>query len=228
MTNANARALGFTVTTGGVTTSLTACTTLGVGCYDSVITISNSQPLYYRSGSQGSAYDFFSVVEHETDEGLGTISALTFTCTGSPCSPSAPAIDFLGGGGTNAMAVDVFRYSASNTRAFQAEIGCGGTGPSCGSAYFSINNGGTNIQSYHNAPDGADFGDWAGGCPGSPHVQDAFGCPGASVDIDPNVEVRVLDVIGYTFASATPEPGTFVLLGTALAGAVLLRRRRSV
>src|ERR1022692_196093 len=77
LTAALASMLGFSgvhgVTTGGV-----SCPIANAGCYDGVITISHSAPLWYRSLSGGTIpggdYDFFAVVEHETDEILGTIS----------------------------------------------------------------------------------------------------------------------------------------------------------
>ena len=69
---------------------------------------------------------------------------------------------------------------------------------------------------------GADYGDWASSA--TPHVQDAFGTPGATADL--NVELTALDVIGYSLI-AVPEPTTFVLIGvTALAIGRQVRRRR--
>src|SRR5581483_2872234 len=68
-------------------------------CYDGVIVVSSSARLYYRNGAiPPNAYDFYSVVEHETDEILGTASC-AFGCGG----------DF--------DPVDLFRYHSNGTRA---------------------------------------------------------------------------------------------------------------
>src|SRR6202044_4271731 len=95
-------ALGFTGAT-GITTAAAACTIGTTGCYNVLITVTNDPetPLYYDNlgGSEPSdAYDFYAVVEHETDEALGTSSSiatsnpLTNPCatgTGETGTPSA-------------------------------------------------------------------------------------------------------------------------------------------
>ena len=54
-------------------------------------------------------------------------------------------------GGTNSYTImDLFRYSAPGSR----QLGTGGP------AYFSINNGSTNLDSWNTNPSG-DLGDWA-------------------------------------------------------------------
>src|SRR5579872_2840683 len=78
ISNAVARALGLQAPY-GILSNGASCATGASGCYDGVITISSNiqsfGDFYFRSGSIGSSqYDFFTVVEHETDEVLGTPS----------------------------------------------------------------------------------------------------------------------------------------------------------
>jgi hypothetical protein len=89
---------------------------------------------------------------------------------------------------------DLFRYSAVNTRTFSPT----------GVASFSIS-GLTAPAQFHNANDGADYGDWESNPlpPGVlPKVQDAFATPFANPL--PTVELRALDVIGYDRVSHAP------------------------
>ena len=181
ITNPLARALGGSVTTGIQTNGQTPCELGTVGCYDAVVTIGNGVPLYFRSGSiSGSQYDFYTLVERQTDEALGTSSCSPNYCTGN----IAPA--------------DLFRYHSSGTRSFAT-----GTDDACSSgdstnACFSID-GVHMLQQYNNLNNGEDTGDWAPNCATNPLVQNASGCPGVgNLDISPAAEVLVLDVVGYS------------------------------
>ncbi len=157
-------------------------------CYDGTITISNSIPLYFRSGTiTGSQYDFFTIAEHETDEILGTSS-----CAISPC-----------GSGTTAFAADYFRYHSNGTRSFAA-----GTNDACTSSVMLTNacfslNGSSMLQHYNNLNNGDDAGDWDTNC-AAPFVQDAEICAGtAGVDISPAAEILVLDTVGFKTANSS-------------------------
>jgi uncharacterized repeat protein (TIGR01451 family) len=182
------RALGMTPSTGLETDGRTFCSLGTAGCYDGVITVSNAEPLYFRIGSiLSNQYDFFTVVEHETDEILGTAScAFGNECTGT--STVFPA--------------DFFRYHSDGTRSFAL-----GTNDSCSSsdptnACFSID-GVHMLQQYNNAVITLDAGDWFTNC-SNPLVQDAESCAGsAGVDISPTAEILVLDVVGYTLTSSS-------------------------
>lgn len=101
LTNGEERALGITPTT-GINSSFTSNCTIGTsGCYDGIINMSTLYPFYFRNGVQPPAdYDFYTAVEHETDEILGTTSCLGF-CSDGYVSP-----------------VDLFRYSSAGTRTF--------------------------------------------------------------------------------------------------------------
>jgi len=196
------------------------------GCYNGIITITTpanlfsetggSQTLYYRQngGTQpSSAYDFYSVVEHETDEVLGTSSCIVTTTT--PLSNSCP--------GTNTpSAVDLFRYSGMGSLIQDSALS---TVPG---AYFSYNSGATNGAPgalYNTLANGNDYADFVQNCQ---QIQDEAGCLGGRLDIntDGGGEINILDAEGFNLA---PEPGTLGTLGlsfTAL-GIRAYRRRRS-
>jgi hypothetical protein len=219
ITAALGSALGFSSLTG--TTSSDGSCALGTsGCYDGVITISNTAPLYYRTGTETSSqYDFYSVAQHETDEVLGTISCIT---TGG-----SSLADFCGAGVP--APIDLFRYSSAGHLVSNFAPS---TTPG---AYFSYNGGQTNGAdgaTFNTYSNGEDYADFATNCQ---FVQDAVGCPGSgglNVNNDgpggtPGPEVSMLDAVGYNVA-ATPEPGTvgMLALGFAVLG-MAARRRRS-
>ncbi len=223
-------AMGYT-NVAGYTSGLTPCT-IGVssGCYNGVIIITTpanlasetGQSLYYRQlgGSQAAnAYDYYSIVEHETDEILGTTSCMSTQSStlSDPCDPGtgAPA-----GTGTPS-ASDLFRYNAVGSLALNnAYIGLV-SAPA--GAYFSYDGGVTGGPAFNTISNGSDYADFATTCS---HVQDATGCPGGSFDIttDGNAEINMLDAVGYNLAA--PEPGTLILLGAGLAAMCLLQNRR--
>jgi hypothetical protein len=186
MTNANFRVLGFSPLY-GYQPGGAVCTAGTAGCYDGIVIISNEMflagNLYFRTGTiNPNQYDFYSAVEHETDEVLGTGSCI-FGCLVS--LPIAPP--------------DLFRYQSNGARSFGA-----GNNNSCsiaaaGNACFSLD-GVHMLQQYNNLDDGEDAGDWVPNCL-RPLVQNSEACPGvANLDISPAAEIRVLDVIGYTLA----------------------------
>jgi hypothetical protein len=100
------------------------------------------------------------------------------------------------------------RYSATGVRSYSN---------SAPSSYFSSGNGQTLKPSYSQSGGGADYADWDSA--GTPHVQDAFGTPGAMPNL--NMELTALDVIGYT-PTGVPEPSPLAL---AAVGALALARR---
>lgn len=206
LTSALSDALGLGGTA-GLDSSANNCTLGNAGCYNAIITITNvTSTLWFRGLSggspSGSQYDFFSVVEHETDEVLGT----------SSCLPNCS---------TSFNPVDLFRYSSNAVRTLTA----GDNSANCSTASstnacFTINNGATFINQWNNANNGDDFADWVSGCPGSPQIQDATGCPGfANLDItnDSGYEVDLLNAVGFDLQSGVPEPGTMFITAAGLA-----------
>ncbi len=221
LTSALAAALGFSGITGIESSGMTLCSTPGVGnCYNGIITIAtpnllpSGQSYYYRSGAQGTqAYDFYSVIEHEADEILGTSS-----CIATRSGPTNTPTNECGG---SAAAADLFRYSAAGTRSYVSS----GNGTT---AYFSVDGGVTVIADYNNSPDFQDYGDWSASCQ---MIQDSFGCPGKSFDItnDGGSEIAVLDAVGFNLnsSSPTPEPGTLAMFAGGLALFASVRRKRA-
>ena len=224
---------GVTPVTSGTDPSVSACILGSSGCYNGLIEVvipsdltnSNGQGLWFRNvaGTAGGAqpandYDYFSVVEHETDEILGTSSCTDVTSVNSVATASDGCI---AGGGPSA--VDLFRYSASGTRVFNSLT------PT--KQYFSPNGGVTDTDgaTYNTTKAGEDYADFSQGCA---FVQDAEGCLGSRLDITtdyqggPGPEVQILNAVGYDLVS-TPEPGTIALLGGGLAVLGLRRRRRA-
>ena len=228
LTSALASALGISADVIGGNTGTTAmgaaCSTPGVGlCFNGIITVTNDPgtTLYYDNlgGTEpADAFDYYAVVEHETDEILGTASCistqtspLSNTCAGSP------------------SAVDLFRYSSPGS------IVPDGSFSLTPGAYFSYNGGATNGANgfvYNTLDNGDDYADFISSCPSGPFsIQDAEACAGTdkglSILNDGGAEVNILNAIGYdvpTKTSATPEPGTIILLGAGLAAIAAYRR----
>lgn len=201
----------------GTTSDGIACTPGNSGCYNGIITIALPSSLpsgqsYYWDQNGGrqpnKAYDFYSVVQHETDEVLGTISCVT--TSGS----------LADGCGINyAAAIDLFRYSSANTRVFDTSTPA--------TQYFSYDGGVSNGAAgadFNPSANGNDYADFTTNCA---HVQDAVGCLGSDLTIlnDGGAEINMLDAIGYNRVVA-PEPGTISLVAAGLALVGLYRRRR--
>ena len=187
-----------------------ACT-LGLGnanCYNGVITLSAQANLFYYPTSpstpSNNLVDAYGVVEHETDEILGTIS-----CIGSN---STTAFDQCGTSTTDASPADLFRYAALNTPTFLNAVN-GST------AYFSVNGGAspaTPYSYYINSPGQGDYGDWI--YSGAPNVQDGEVSRNyVDLTTDDGSEIQVLNAVGFNLV---PEPGTMGLLGLSLAALV--------
>jgi hypothetical protein len=228
--NANSGWVGAGCTTpgdGAVIASPTA-----TSCYNGVITVNTPSALKTETGNQGLFfpgllagngtvnYDFFAVVEHETDEILGTTSCIDRSNAGltQTCGVGTPSVN------------DLFRYTAPGVRTFDT-VG--------GSQYFSADGGTTDYQGNH-FPNALGNGDWADFSSGCTFVQDSSGCPTATnvntqFDITTDgpggtagPEIAMLNAVGYNLIqSPTPEPGTLGLLGVSLAAILVGRKRLS-
>jgi len=179
------------------------CTTPGTAnCYNGIIVITNNPNtrLYYRTGGSEppNAYDFYSTVEHETDEILGTASCID--TTGPTLADDCP-----GNPGVNIpSAVDLYRYlSAGNPVLISGTPG----------AYFSYNGGqtnGANGNVYNTLTNGDDYADFVSTCQSKPSVQDAEACAGhdGGVDItnDGGAEINILNAVGYKLNGQAATP----------------------
>lgn len=243
ITSALGSALGLSGLTGFYTNGDYCMLGVDANCYNDILTITTpanlssetdgSQVLWWRQEGGSipantyngitviAYYDFYSIVEHETDEALGTAS-----CIETQTQPLASNCDYggpnFGAPGSNTpSAVDLFRYS-----------GVGGTLvpdsalSTTSGAIFSYDGGltnGANGAVYNTLNNGEDYADYASNCK---FVQDATGCLGQSLDITTDGgEINILNAVGYDVVS-TPEPGTIALVGIGLLAVGVHRRRR--
>jgi hypothetical protein len=222
--------LGFSGMHGIVANESTDCTPGASGCYDEVITVADTAmqqsegfTLYYDNlgGSEpADAYDFYAVVQHETDEVLGTSSCIS-TQGGNGLSDDC---DFAGGNGVPS-AVDLSRYSSPGHLALD-------TAPSTADGQYFSYNGGTDYGAYGSAGDykvyntlanGDDFADYVSSspdCGSNEAVQDATGCPGEDAGLtvinDGESELVILNVVGYSLPASNSAPAVS-LSATSLA-----------
>lgn len=120
-------------------------------------------------------YSLFAAVCHEMDEVLGFASALDGLANGAPAPTGSVSPE------------DLFRYDTLGARSFTTDVNA--------ASYFSLD--GTTQLARFNQYQGGDFQDWYSYYGGqTPQVQDAFGTEGTMPVM--GVELRVLDVLGYT------------------------------
>lgn len=169
---------------------------------DGYVGFSSSLNFSYDPNNRGVAgqYDFIGVAQHEVSEVMGRIALLGAD---------------LGSVANTYSVLDLFRYSASDTRQL-----VGGQ-----TAYFSINGGTTDLLNF-NKNGNADFGDWAGT---TVDAANAFASIGALLPFSAT-DITEMNVIGYDVAAAAPSsvpiPDSIVLLGSGLLGLGAIRRRK--
>jgi hypothetical protein len=122
-------------------------------------------------------YYFIGVVEHEITEDMGRVSLLNY----QP-DDYAP--------------IDLYRYSSPGVR----DLTTGGSGST---AYFSIDNGDTNLGSWNNNPSNGDLADWYGSnIPNNGYdAFDDYSNPGV-VNIFSQSDITLMEALGWTVAEA--------------------------
>ena len=127
-------------------------------------------------------FSLFATVSHEMDEALGLGSALNGSTNGVP-APTGPV-----------EPEDLFRYDQSGNRSFNTQLST--------TSFFSLD-GTTDLAQFNQYAEG-DFGDrYSYNVSVIPQVQDAFLINGVNPVLD--VELRVLDVIGFTRIIPQPQ-----------------------
>ncbi len=157
----------------------------------------------------------------------GTVGLNTAACFYGHANPVANKFDLYsvacheidevlgtgsGIGGNTAAVADIYRYTDTGARTFSTSTAIH-TG-------FSIDGSHQIVEYNQFGRTVGDWGDWKLNSPAQ--VQDFQGTPG--VVINPNNELRLLDVIGYDRAAPVPEPASVLTLGVGIV-AVLVRRR---
>ncbi len=151
------------------------------GYPDSTISVNIALTNISPSDTDPRKYSLFAVVSHEMDEALAIGSSLNNLNNGdaAPTYPIFPE--------------DLFRYDLSGARSFNTNL--------TSAAFFSLN--GTAQLAQFNQRQGGDFSDWYSPGGQTPKVQDACSTLGATAIL--GVELRVLDVLGYTRRASTQK-----------------------
>jgi len=223
-------ALGFTGLIGINAAETASCTPYTSGCYNEVITVADAASqanggfsLYYddQGGTEAAnQYDFYAVVQHETDEVLGTSSCIS-------TQNSSGLIDECDGPvtGSNGIpsTVDLLRYSSPGKLALDT------TPSTTAGQYYSFDGGvhygiygdgtsGATEKVYNTLDNGDDFADYISSspdCGSNQAVQDAEGCPGEDAGLtilnDGQSEITILNTDGFDIPEAaisSPTPGS--------------------
>ena len=122
------------------------------------------------------AYYFIGTFEHEITEVMGRISLLDY-------QPSAYDL------------MDLYRYTSPGVR----DLTTGGAGST---AYFSINNGATNLGTWNNNPSNGDLGDWypTGPAPGGNDAANDYSSSGV-LNTFSATDITLMQAIGWTVAN---------------------------
>jgi hypothetical protein len=220
-------ALGFTGLSGINAAESAPCTPYTSGCYNEVITVADAASqasggfsLYYddQGGTEGAnQYDFYAVVQHETDEVLGTSSCIS---TQGNSGLSDVCDGPVTGSSGIPSAVDLLRYSSPGKLALDT------TPSTAAGQYYSFDGGvdygvggdGGSPKVYNTLANGDDFADYISSSPScatNQAVQDAEGCPGQDAGLtilnDGESEITILNTDGYDIPEATissPAPGS--------------------
>jgi autotransporter passenger strand-loop-strand repeat protein len=141
----------------------------------------------FTPGGSPTAWNFISVAEHEITEEMGRLSLL---------GENAPTTN-AGNVPSAYTAMDLFRYAAPGVR----DTAAGGPGST---AYFSYDNGNTNLATWINNIPTGDLGDWQSG-PG-PQGDDAFdNIPSGTAPPLTNTDVTLMNILGWDMAYPDTE-----------------------
>ena len=167
-----------------LTMSIAEAQALGLaasGGSDGTVCFTSLYPFSYSQTATppSNEYYFIGVLEHEITEVMGRVSLLN---QGS-YSP-----------------IDLYRYSASGVR----DLTTGGSGST---AYFSIDNGATNLGTWNNQPSNGDLADWYPQGPAS-GGNDAFNDYSNSgvINAMSSADITLMEAIGWTTTSGPPPP----------------------
>ena len=220
-------ALGFTGLIGINAAETASCTPYTSGCYNEVITVANAASqanggfsFYYddQGGTEAAnQYDFYAVVQHETDEVLGTSSCIS---TQSSSGLSDGCDGPISGSNGIPSPVDLLRYLSPGKLALDT------TPSTTAGQYYSIDGGvhygivgdGGSPKVYNTLDNGDDFADYISSfpdCGTNQAVQDAEGCPGEDAGLtilnDGQSELTILNTDGFDIPEAaisSPAPGS--------------------
>ena len=145
----------------------------GIGGYVGFSSVPNTFSYANGTTPPASEYYFIGVVEHEITEIMGRVSLL------ADLTPDYSVID-------------LFRYLSSGVR----DTAAGGINST---AYFSVNNGLTNLGSWNNDPNNGDLADWypSGPAPGGNDAFNDYSNPGVMNIFSAN-DITLMRALGWT------------------------------
>jgi hypothetical protein len=151
---------------------------------DGYVGFSSSPNIFgYGDGSAppSNEYYFIGVVEHEITEDMGRVS-------------------FLNDQPNDYTLIDLYRYSSPGIR----DTTTGGSGST---AYFSINNGDTNLGTWNNQTSNGDLADWYpdGPAPGGNDAFNDYSNPGV-VNVVSQSDITLMEALGWASSSVNPAP----------------------